>query len=380
MSLFLLSFFLLYGGVHLYLFLKVKAAFAPGPAVLAALALFLLAMLMAPILVRIAERHGLEGSARLLAYAGYVWMGVLFLIFSAALVLDIYHHLLHVAGLVMQRSFAPFLLSSRTAFLVALCWGVLAALYAYYEALNIRLERVVITTPKIPANVGRITLVQLSDVHLGLIVREARLTMMLDRVREASPDILVVTGDLLDGQINGLPGLAELLAEVRPRYGKYAVTGNHEFYAGLDPSLAFMERAGLRGEAVTVAGMLQIAGIDDPAAGWATHAPKSAEQRLLAPLSRNLFTLFLKHRPAVAQESPGLFDLQLSGHVHKGQLFPFNLVTHLFYPVKMGYSRLSHGSSIYVSRGTGTWGPPLRFLAPPEVTVIELVHPGSESH
>jgi predicted MPP superfamily phosphohydrolase len=83
--------------------------------------------------------------------------------------------------------------------------------------------------------------------------------------------------------------------------------------------------------------------------------------------------VLLKHRPAVANESQGLFDLQLSGHVHKGQIFPFNLITHLFYPVKTGLSRYPSNSLLYVSRGTGTWGPPIRFMAQPEVTIFELV-------
>jgi predicted MPP superfamily phosphohydrolase len=86
------------------------------------------------------------------------------------------------------------------------------------------------------------------------------------------------------------------------------------------------------------------------------------------------FTLLLKHRPAVDRNSLGLFDLQLSGHVHKGQIFPFNLLTYLFYPVRTGYALYPRNSALYVSRGTGTWGPPIRFLAPPEVTVIELIH------
>ena len=93
---------------------------------------------------------------------------------------------------------------------------------------------------------------------------------------------------------------------------------------------------------------------------------------LKAPPDR--FTLLLKHRPAVDPDSLGLFDLQLSGHVHKGQIFPFNMLTYLFYPVRTGFTLYSLNTALYVSRGTGTWGPPIRFLAPPEVTVIELIH------
>jgi predicted MPP superfamily phosphohydrolase len=96
------------------------------------------------------------------------------------------------------------------------------------------------------------------------------------------------------------------------------------------------------------------------------------ERQLLSGLPKDKFTLFLKHRPDVEQSSEGLFDLQLSGHAHKGQLFPFTLVVRLVFPRIAGLYQLSSGSWLYVSRGTGTWGPPIRFLAPPEITVIDL--------
>lgn len=375
MSLFLLTFFLLYGGTHLYFFLRLKSAVSVGIGAGVFLALFLLLMMLAPVMVRVLEKQGQETAARLLAYVGYSWMGVLFLFFSASLVFDIYRLFFHVVELVSHRDFAPFRVAERSAFFISCSWAIAVAVYGYFEACDIRTERVVITTPKLPPAIQKLTIVQVSDVHLGLIVRKERLARILDQVKAASPDILVSTGDLVDGQLNRLTGLAELLQEVRPPYGKYAVTGNHEVYAGLSQALDFTERAGfrvLRGETVTVAGCVTIAGIDDPAMGSANRSG-AKEKSLLSATSSDMFILFLKHRPAVEKECIGLFDLQLSGHVHKGQIFPFNMVTHLFYPVKSGYSILPQNSSLYVSRGTGTWGPPIRFLSPPEVTVIELI-------
>jgi hypothetical protein len=305
-------------------------------------------------------------------------MGFLFLFFSAALAVDFWHGLLHAGEFISRGDFSRQFLSPRAALVVPLIWGCGAALYGYFEAQDIRLERVVITSPKIPSSAGTLSLVQLSDVHLGLINRKERLEKMLDRVREARPDILVVTGDLVDGQINGLTGLAPLLNGIRPPLGKYAVTGNHELYAGLDHSLDFMRDAGfrvLRGEGVALAGApVAIAGVDDPVTYRVSGTAPEDEQRILSSLPGDRFTVLLKHRPAVDRRSAGLFDLQLSGHVHKGQIFPFNLVTWLFYPVKTGLSRTAGGGLLYVSRGTGTWGPPIRFLAPPEVAVFELRH------
>ncbi|HEX5773546.1 MAG TPA: metallophosphoesterase, partial [Geomobilimonas sp.] len=339
-------------------------------------ALFLAGMVIAPLLVRSIERQGLETAARFIAYAGYSWMGLLFLFFSAAVAIDCYRLVLFLVAHVWHLDPGRLAVSPRAAFYLPLVWGVATSLYGYYEARDIRTDRVVIRSSKVPREVGKLVIVQLSDVHLGLVVREERLARMLALVSDAAPDLLVVTGDLVDGQINGLTGLAEQFRRIAPRFGKYAVTGNHEFYAGIDQALAFEERAGftlLRGNAVPVTGFLTLAGIDDPALDRGKGRGAAPEARLLESLPPDRFTILLKHRPVVEKSSLGRFDLQLSGHVHKGQLFPFNLLTYLFYPVKAGLNGFDDGSSLYVSRGTGTWGPPLRFLAPPEVTVIELL-------
>jgi hypothetical protein len=334
-------------------------------------------MVLVPLLVRVLERGGLEAIARVLAYAGYLWMGFLFLFFSASLAIDIYHGFLHVAGFISHRDFTAFIPAKRTALALPFAWGTATALYGYFEARDIRTERVVINTPKVPRAVGKLTIVQISDVHLGLIVREQRLRRIIVEIMAAAPDILVSTGDLVDGQINRMEGLAELLRDIRPRLGKFAVTGNHEVYAGLDQALSFTERAGfkvLRGDCVAAGGLINVVGVDDPVIEKVTRIGRTPEKTLLSNLPHDKYALLLKHRPAMNPESPGLFDLQLSGHVHKGQIFPFNLVTHLFYPVKTGLSLYPRNSALYVSRGTGTWGPPIRFLAPPEITVIELRH------
>lgn len=377
MTLFLLTFFLIYGGVHLYFFMKVKIAFGLGTMAGVTLAVLLATLVIAPALVRMLEKEGLEATARMVAYAGYIWMGFLFLFFTFSLSLDAYHGLLSAAGTILRGDCSSFRLSNRAAFLIPFAYGIVTAVYGYCEARCIKVERVRLTSPKIPSNHGTLTIVQISDVHLGLIVRKERLKLMLDRVKEAAPDILVSTGDLVDGQVDGLADMAQLLREIQPPCGKFAVSGNHELYAGLNHSVDFLQEAGfrvLRGEEVTIPGLICIAGVDDPAVSRVGGSASEEEQLLAARLHRDIYTILLKHRPEVARGSRGLVDLQLSGHVHKGQLFPFNLVTYLFYPVQAGLNNIQQHTRLYVSRGTGTWGPPIRFLASPEVTVIELTH------
>lgn len=377
MFLFLSVFFPVYGGINLYFFRKVMIAFAPGILSSAVLGLFLLLMVFAPVLVRVLEKKQWERLARVSAFAGYLWMGFLFLFFSASLILDAYRLIIRGSALIAGQELPFLLLSGRTDLLFSVALAAAALCYGSFEAGEIRTERLSIATPKLPRSVGRLTIVQISDLHLGLLVRQRRLENVLEIIRGAAPDLIVSTGDLVDGQINGLVGLAEQLAQLRPRLGKFAVTGNHEAYAGLGQALAFTEKAGfrvLRGESALAGGLITIAGVDDPAVAGISGQPLPAERGILDGVDREKYTLFLKHRPVVDAESLGLFDLQLSGHVHKGQIFPFNLLTRLAFPVPMGHSHYPKGSSLYVSRGTGTWGPPIRFLAPPEVTVIELTH------
>jgi predicted MPP superfamily phosphohydrolase len=194
------------------------------------------------------------------------------------------------------------------------------------------------------------------------------LTDLLAKVAELKPDVLVSTGDLVDAQAHHLDGLSSLLAAYKPRLGKIAVTGNHEHYVGLEHALAFHVRSGfqvLHGESIEVAG-ITIAGVDDPA----VIGGDIGEARFLDKIKAGRYVILLKHQPRVDPKAH--FDLQLSGHTHDGQIFPFKYLVQLVYPMTRGRYALDNGGQLYVSRGTGTWGPPIRILAPPEITLIEL--------
>jgi predicted MPP superfamily phosphohydrolase len=375
MSLFLLTFFLLYGGLHYYILNKVRYAFSPGIFPLLLLAFFMLLLVLTPLIAYTAGKHGWESLARFTSYMGFTWMGFAFLFFAGSVTIDLYRPLAYAGSLLLRidlASPAPLL-----QFILPLAFSLTAGTYGFFDARNIRTERITIKSSKIPREAGRLRVVQISDVHLGMIVREERLSLILRQVKKAGPDLFVSSGDLVDAQINHLDGLTRLLQEIKPRYGKFAITGNHEFYAGLAQSLEFTRRSGftiLRGKGLTIGGWLNLAGVDDPAGQYYGPNPELSEKELLSRFPRDKFMLFLKHRPVVDPNSLGLFDLQISGHTHKGQIFPFMLLTRIFFPYYSGFFRLPGQASLYVSRGSGTWGPPIRFLAPPEVTVYDLIH------
>ncbi len=374
MRIFLLTFFCLYGGLHYYIFTKIHAAFHPGTPAAALLGVFLFLMVWAPLIIINAERHGYETFARISGAAGFTWMGFVFLFFASALAVDIYRGLVFAGSFVAGRNLpGP---GPLWRFLIPFLFSVCAVAYGFFEARDIRTERVVIRTPKLPREFGPLRIAQISDVHLGILVREDRLQRILAEVRKAAPDILVSSGDLVDGQMARLHHASAMLQEIKTRFGKFAITGNHEFYAGLPQALEFTRRGGfslLRGESVTVGRVVNIAGIDDSTAEGYGGMRGLPEKELLARLPRDKFTVFLKHRPVVDQDSLGLFDLQISGHTHKGQIFPFRLLTRIVFPFTGGLFPLPGNAFLYVSRGSGTWGPPIRFLAPPEVTLYEIL-------
>jgi predicted MPP superfamily phosphohydrolase len=305
-------------------------------------------------------------------------MGWVFIFFCASLILDGYRLLMQLGALIHPRAFSPYVPSTGLLFWLPVFLAVGVSLYGYFEAQRVRVEEVVVKTEKMPRESKPLRIVQISDVHVGMIIRGDRLARVLDVVKGAQPDILVSTGDLVDGQIDSIGRNVDLLRNVPTRYGKYAVTGNHEYYAGLDQALQFTRDSGfrvLRGETVDIGGFLRLVGVDDPTGRAMGIGSLNSEGELLArKMDVPLFTVLLKHQPSVRDTSIGAFDLQLSGHTHKGQIFPFSLVTKAFFPMQNGYHRLPKDSALYVSRGTGTWGPPVRFLSPPEVTIINIVN------
>ena len=249
---------------------------------------------------------------------------------------------------------------------------MLIAVYGYFASLQIHVERLAFESPKI---VMPVQMVQISDLHLGLLSDERYCQKVVDEINALDADIIVSTGDLVDMQMDHLDGLGQLMSSIRARRGKYAVLGNHEALAGIQGSRKFTERVGfklLSNSGVTIDNAVNLVGVDDPAAEESVRQSSVNEPALLKQFDNGLYTILLKHQPVVEQKSKGLFDLQLSGHTHGGQIFPFSLLIHLFYKAPFGLSQLGDNSWLYVSRGTGTWGPPMRVLARPEITLIRL--------
>lgn len=337
-------------------------------------------MTISPILITIYSHKGSEKLIRIYSYIGYMWLAGLVILFPTVVILDLYNLIIQYSYSTLHETVAFYMISPDNTFFIAFFVSLMVNGFGYFEAKRLCVEHLVFKTIKLSVGMSRIRIAHISDLHLGIIVRDKMLDRVIKKIDAEIPDILVSTGDLVDGNVRHINHLAERLNKIRAPMGKYAVMGNHEIYGGAKQTVKFIEEAGftiLRGKAETVNKAINIAGMDFTGgeARKSTHFPsEKPEWEILSELPNDLYTVLLKHRSDVEIKSLGLFDLQLSGHTHKGQIFPMNLATMFLFRYHNGFSQLTDGSAIYVSRGTGTAGPPIRFLSTPEITIIDIVN------
>ena len=253
--------------------------------------------------------------------------------------------------------------------------AVLFTVIGVIQARRPRVVRVTVPIADLPADLAGFKIVQLSDLHVGSTIQRSFVDRVVDRANALAPDLVAVTGDVADGFVPELRDHVAPLGRLRAPLGTFFVTGNHEYYWDPRGWMRELERLGIdvlsnehrlieRGR-----GRLLLAGVTDLSAASNPHAAVAG-----APDSDVRILLAHQPRSAFAAQDAG-FDLQLSGHTHGGQYFPFNVLVRLFQPFVAGLHRLE-AMWLYVSRGTGYWGPPLRFGAPSEITLIELTAAG----
>ena len=255
--------------------------------------------------------------------------------------------------------------------------------------------RVDVPIAGLPAALHGFTLAQISDVHVGPTIKHAYLQRIVAKVNTLKADVVAITGDLVDGKVAELAAHVAPLAGLQSRHGTFFVTGNHEYYSGAHAWIVELRRLGLtvlmnehvvlhhgkglglavdaQGDSQTLAPLV-LAGVNDYSAHHFDPAHRSDPALALqgAPASA-LIRILLAHQPRSAQAAHEAgFDLQLSGHTHGGQFWPWNLFVPLQQPFTAGLNKL-HTLWVYTSRGTGYWGPPKRFGAPSEITALRLV-------
>jgi predicted MPP superfamily phosphohydrolase len=251
-------------------------------------------------------------------------------------------------------------------------WGVKSALS------EVAVRKLAVPLAKLPPSMAGLTVVQITDVHIGPTLGHDWLARVVAKINALSPDVVVITGDLVDGSVDDLRAHVAPLADLRAKHGVFFVTGNHEYYSGVDSWLSELARLGiraLRNERVEIKQgdvAIDLAGVDDWSAHSFGHGHGADLPRALEGRDPSRALILLAHQPRQIVEAAKLgVGLQLSGHTHGGQIFPWNFMVRLQQPYVAGLHR-HEGTLVYVSRGTGYWGPPMRVGIPAEITHFTL--------
>jgi predicted MPP superfamily phosphohydrolase len=364
----------LLGLLHAYIGLRLLPAMDLS---IGALALAIAALAVSTVLVPtslVAQRMRNVPMADQLAWAGFMAMGL----FSSMLVLtflrDLAWFILSLFTTVSEELVQG---SAKAVPLVALAVTLVGFINARRVASVVNVD---VPIAGLPAALQGYTIVQISDIHVGPTIKRSYLDAIVDKVNRLSPDAIAVTGDLVDGSVHRLSPHTAPLARLAARDGTYVVTGNHEYYSNAEEWVAELRRLGLTvlmNEHVLLerdGAAFMIAGVTDYTAHHFYESHRSDPHRAGAGAPKDLAVrILLAHQPRSAEAAADAgFGLQLSGHTHGGQFFPWNLFVPLQQPFTAGLNRLND-LWVYTSRGTGYWGPPKRFGAPSEITRLRLV-------
>jgi len=311
---------------------------------------------------------------KLLIWPGSIWLGAIVYFFIGFIVLDGLNSILKLSlGKTIFQLFSPNSLNAIGFSLIGLVLIILG--YGYFMARRPRINHVNLVFKKLPHGQNAFRIVHLSDVHLNTIFSKRRLERLVQRVNRLEPNLIVITGDLMDENAAKSEKIITPISQLRSQFGVYAVTGNHEYYSGVKKAIDVIEKAGIRvlkNESIQIGNILNLVGVNDIEAKRFENEPIVPYSELLKSLNSDLPIVLLNHRPDRLEEaSRAGIDLQLSGHTHHGQIFPLNYVTDWVYEVSSGLKKIGE-MLIYVSNGVGTWGPPLRIGAPAEIVEIVL--------
>jgi predicted MPP superfamily phosphohydrolase len=330
---------------------------------------------LAAVLSRLFLRRGAGTLEKALAWVAYTWLGFTFLLLTATAATDAALWILGAASAGPQD--APLLARAR-ALLVGAVAGA-AAVVALRQGLRAPgVHRIEIPLARWPRALDGFRIVQISDVHIGSLRDRRFAAVIAERVNALAPDLVAVTGDLVDGSVARIGDEVEPLGAIRARHGVYFITGNHDFYSGADAWVARVRALGwqaLRNERVAIgdAGAhFDLAGVDDHHGAMLGPGEGEDLARALDGREADRAVVLLAHDPNTFKKASQYgVDLQISGHTHGGQIWPFRHLVRLSTPWVAGLYRLG-ASAVYVSRGTGFWGPPMRLGAPSEITELVL--------
>ncbi|MFN3567537.1 MAG: metallophosphoesterase [Caldimicrobium sp.] len=307
------------------------------------------------------------------------WMGYVIYLFFLSLFFELGHLICKVFSRLLRSSLF-YKGQGANLSMILLVLAFILSIYSYYETLNLKIEYFLVKTEKLPSYYPRVKILHISDVHLGPIMGLDKILLIKAVYEKEKPDIVLSTGDLVDGNMENREFLAKALADINPPFGKYAIFGNHEYYRGFSQAIEFTRKAGFQviiDDTFPIENLnISLVGAEDNTCRFFNLCQSKSNHsdiELLKRADKNSFIIYLKHKPKLEEGAWKYFDLMLSGHTHGGLYYPIGkFFLSFFYIADRGLHK-KEKALLYVSKGVGTGGPPMRFLSPPDVAIIELV-------
>ncbi len=361
--------------VNWYIYTKTSAFFEGSFLKILSLKLIFWIVVFAYPAGRILERYIGSVFATTLIKIGSFWLGAMLYLFLVFLVVDLVRAVNHFLPF---SSFLNFKLNPGSRIIIVKTvyfFSAIILIAAFINARFPRINQINILTDKSLGMNNELRIAAVSDIHLGTLISNNRLNNLVEKINSQNPDIVLFAGDIFDEDIASVinNGLGKSFEQIKAPFGIYAILGNHEYFGGIDNKINYLTSHGvkvLRDSTVLINESFYIAGRDDRS----NRGQRKSIGDLLASIDKSKLLVLLDHQPFNLNESADNgVDLQISGHTHHGQLWPFNFITNAIYEVSSGYKKIGN-THVIVSNGYGTWGPPMRMGNRPEILVIDLVN------
>ena len=316
---------------------------------------------------------------RIIAWLGYTGLGTVSLLFFIQICVDI---VLAMKSIFTRGNhFNP----HRRAFLglslkgIVGGMGAIGTVWGLYNAVKTPvIKKVKISITDLPKSLQGLRMAQISDLHVGSMIGKNFISKVVKKIDKINPDILFFTGDAADGSVESYGSHLEALGKIQPRYGKFFVTGNHEYYSDMNGWLHLIENLGFKilineSQNIIINGsIVMVTGIPDRGGKYFSDFHKTDMEKAVGGMPKPDFKILLAHQPKDVEHAVKYnFHLQLSGHTHGGQYFPFSLLVQMAHPFLKGLHKRNN-TWVYINQGTGYWGPPLRIGTEPEITELTL--------
>jgi uncharacterized protein len=375
--LFLLVVITIYALVNTYIFSRALQAIPAGSPYRTWFIIGFWLVASAFVLARFLERAYPCNFTEVITWIGSLWLGAMAYFFFAIVLIDLGRLLNSLFHIFPSAFYVNYEKTKLIALGVTVCIVFITVLAGFINARLPRIKNLDITIPKTVSGDKTMKIVMASDIHMGTLIAKRRTNWLVNRINSLEPDLILLAGDVVDEDLKPVirRNLGETLSTLKARLGVYGITGNHEYIGGVEEACRYLTEHGvkmLRDTSVLVDNRLYLVGREDRDKPRFTGKPRKSLEEVMQPVDRSYPVLLMDHQPfRLEQAARQGVDLEVSGHTHHGQLWPFNYITKAIYELSWGYKKIG-GTNYYVSSGFGSWGPPIRLGNRPEIVVITL--------